>query len=168
MSPPGQTQLAFSQLAPVEHVFPHAPQLAGSACSLTHAPPHPVSAAGQQTPFDTMLPLGQTHAAVWPLWLHEGVATGQATAAPHFPAEVHVSTALPEQRLVPGVQTTHAPSKHTGKPPEHGIPTSAHVPDAVHSWGWSPLQLNAPTEQPPLVTSDFDPSLTVASCAPAS
>jgi len=59
-----------------------------------------------------------------------------------------------------GVHSTHAPTRQTGRVPEHGSPTSCQVPDAVHSWGCTPLQLNAPTEQP---ASSIE-----ASCKPAS
>jgi len=90
--------------------LPHAPQLATSVCSSTHAPLQEVCPGGQQFPFEAASPLGQTHAPLWqtaplaqalpqpPQW--SGSVSGSTQAWPHLSAHVHV----------PAVHTSPAPA----------------------------------------------------------
>jgi hypothetical protein len=123
---------------PVLHASPHPPQFSSLVSSSTHAPPHTVA---QQAAVPSLSP-------------HAGVDCAHATAAPHCPPALHVSTpapessSAPEHRLDPGTHGKHDPARHTGVLPEQGSPTLTHVPESRHASGCSPLQPNVPPSQP--------------------
>src|SRR5260221_10092052 len=64
---------------PVLHATPHPPQLPALVCRSTHVPPHPVCPPGQQTPLETMLPIGQRQAPP----TQAGCGCAQTTRLPH-------------------------------------------------------------------------------------
>src|ERR1700733_11339134 len=105
---------------PVGHVSPQPPQLFASVSASTQAPPHTV-------------PPAHTHAPPPLAGLHAGADSGQATALPHWPPDVHVSTAEPASppahRAAIGMHATHVPARQLGRSPEQGAPTGCQVPD---------------------------------------
>jgi hypothetical protein len=47
--------------------------------------------------------------------------SAQAAAPPQAPTGEHVSIALPEHCVAPGLHATQPPDRQTGSPPEHGV-----------------------------------------------
>jgi hypothetical protein len=70
-----------------------------------------------------------------------------AVAAPHSPAELHVSMSLPEHFVAFGAQTpVQVPFVHTYG---HAEPLSSQLPVASHVWGWRPLHCEEPLTHVP-------------------
>jgi hypothetical protein len=84
----------------------------------------------------------------------------QALPLTHAPASLHACGCVPVEHCVEaGAHATHAPARHAGVAPVHGLPTFCQpVPDELQSCGWSPLHWSAAGVQtpPPLALVDPD------------
>ena len=106
----GHTQLPLTQVSAAGHVWPHMPQLALSACGLTHAPGVPQSIGSA---------VGQVHTLLTQFW----PVAQTVVQVPQWPGSLESVVQVPEQLVCPAAhplaQALGAPviAWQTGVPP---------------------------------------------------